>query len=132
MSRCLRERFGADLASVPASRSWARSVLTGCVDDRAVDDALLVVSELTTNALLHAGTAFELAVEADGASGVVHVAVTDASTARPVVRTDPAPHATSGRGMWLIERLCRRWGVERHAGGKRVWCEVAPTRAASA
>jgi anti-sigma regulatory factor (Ser/Thr protein kinase) len=128
----MRARFGAELASVPASRSWTRSVLAGHVDDRAVADALLVVSELATNALLHAGSAFELAVEADEARGVVHLAVTDASRNQPIVRTDPSPQATSGRGMWLVDRLCRRWGVERRPGGKRVWCELSPPVAATA
>ncbi|MEV4436124.1 ATP-binding protein [Streptomyces sp. NPDC049585] len=88
------------------------------------DTALVVLSELMTNAVVHAkvspgrqiATSFRR--EADG----VRIAVDDASEVRPVLRPqDPE----SGRGLHLVSLLSAQWGVDDRAGvGKTVWAVV--------
>ncbi len=94
-------------------RSWG-------LDD-AVADAELLVSELVTNAILHARSASRVKVERTGA--VVRVAVCDGSSVTPRVR-DYGPNAVTGRGMFLVDRIARRWGVDVDGNGKCVWFEV--------
>ena len=95
----------------------------------ASDTVLLVVSELVTNAVLHARSEFELTVS--GTDRVVRVEVSDHNPELPVwpelpVSTTGAPdEACGGRGLALVRSLAKDWGVEAHPGdGKTVWCEV--------
>ncbi|MCU1497923.1 MAG: Regulatory protein [Acidimicrobiales bacterium] len=87
--------------------------------DVRVGDAVLMVSELITNALVHAHSTAEISVDREGAG--VRVAVTDQSPARPVVR--PAdPRRVGGNGMRIVEALSDTWGTISHANaGKEVW-----------
>lgn len=94
-----------------------------------VDDVVLLTSELCENAVLHAGTAFDLAVVADDAE--VTVAVTDRGPgalelhlAEPRQRYGRA--ATHGRGLVLIARLATTWGTRHDADGRHtVWFALA-------
>ena len=92
----------------------------GC--DNAVVDAELLVSELVTNAVLHARSQATVSVERDG-HGVLRVAVCDASPAPPRLR-DYGPDSVTGRGMLLVDRIAHRWGVDVSGTGKCVWFEV--------
>jgi serine phosphatase RsbU (regulator of sigma subunit) len=95
-----------------------------------VDDVVLLASELCENAVLHAGTAFDLAVVAD--DDEVTVAVTDRGPgalelhlAEPRQRYGRA--ATHGRGLSLIARLATTWGTRHDADGHHtVWFALAP------
>jgi len=91
----------------------------GCVD--SIPDAELLVSELVTNAVLHARSATEVTIERDGAT--VRISVHDASTARPRLR-NYGPEAVTGRGLLLVDRIASRWGVDPEAAGKWVWFEI--------
>lgn len=86
------------------------------------DDAMLVVSELVTNALLHARTPMELTVTEHGADRV-RLSVTDGSPQVPRQR-DFSVESGTGRGLRLLDSIATEWGVERHAEGKTVWCVV--------
>lgn len=86
-----------------------------------LDDAQLVVTELASNAVMHAHSSFS--VELRQQAGGVRVAVRDASPARPVLR-DPDPYAISGRGLRIVAALAREWGVRPDDGGKAVWAEL--------
>ena len=87
-----------------------------------VDDAVLLTSEVVTNAVKHGGAPVRLSIECDG-SGIV-IGVDDANPALPKTRrTDRRRH--SGRGLVLVERLATEWGVRRIDGGKRVWFRLA-------
>ncbi len=94
-------------------RSW------GC--DDAIPDAELLVSELVTNAVLHARSATRVTIERDGA--MLRFSVYDASPTRPRLR-DYGPDAVTGRGLLLVDRISQRWGVDAEDSGKRVWFEV--------
>jgi anti-sigma regulatory factor (Ser/Thr protein kinase) len=88
-----------------------------------VDDALLVISELVTNAVRHAGTASTLELELGQTGRQLRVALTDGSTAKPRARR-AGTAAEDGRGMAILAALSDRWGIEPHQAGKRVWWEV--------
>ena len=85
------------------------------------DVAQLLVSELVTNAVLHAGTTVHLRVEADGSA--LRIEVTDGAATKPSRRHYSAEAAT-GRGLGLVEALAAEWGTRSEAGGKTVWCTV--------
>jgi anti-sigma regulatory factor (Ser/Thr protein kinase) len=129
------------LSSVADARHWAaqtfdRWELTG----DAVSDAVLLTSELVTNAVLHART--QLAVSLAVADGVVEVGVSDADRRtprrRPVVPDDPSwsqrisswlvgdqQLAEGGRGLMLVDEMADEWGVAQVAHGKQVWFRLA-------
>jgi anti-sigma regulatory factor (Ser/Thr protein kinase) len=86
-----------------------------------VADAELLVSELVTNAILHARSPATVTV--DRTPTVIRVSVRDHSTATPRLR-DYEPAAVTGRGLLLVDRIAQRWGIETDAGGKCVWFEV--------
>ena len=116
--------------SVGRARRAARAALQqwGTSEDLE-GDALVVVSELVTNAVLHTdgGIAVDIALAAEA----VRVRVQDSSSEPPRPRPAP-PDATSGRGLGLVEDLARDWGVvDIEGAGKAVWFEVATAAAVS-
>jgi anti-sigma regulatory factor (Ser/Thr protein kinase) len=113
-------RLPASTDSVPAARRFARDALRHSSTD--VDTVLLLVSEVVTNAVLHARS--EVVIEVEELAGVARVEVTDASPLRPRPHRFGAESAT-GRGLRLLDQLSLRWGTAPHdAGGKVVWFEV--------
>jgi anti-sigma regulatory factor (Ser/Thr protein kinase) len=87
-----------------------------------VDDAALVLSELTTNAIVHAVSSFSVEVRAEEAG--LRIAVADES---PMVAASPAEQGLipqAGHGLGLTDTLCSRWGVEGTPEGKVVWAEL--------
>src|SRR3954447_549368 len=111
--------------SPAAARAFARR--SGCSAHavEVLDDALLLISELVTNSVLHGGPPIVLAIECDGDG--LQVRVRDGSPALPV---PPAPRDDdeSGRGLSLVELLTDTWGIEpvtdEHGPGKQVWFEL--------
>lgn len=86
------------------------------------DDLVLVVSELVTNALLHARTPMSVTLEEDE-PGVVRLAVSDGSAQVPQERHFSLESGT-GRGLRLLRSIALEWGVEQRPSGKTVWCRV--------
>lgn len=109
--------------SVGAARRFVRDVLkTRHVADGVVSTVELLTSEVVTNAIIHARSGPQLAVEID--DDVVRVAVRDLSPALPVRRRGHLDD-TSGRGVIIVEELATAWGIEQEGdGAKRVWFEV--------
>ena len=107
--------------SVPVARRFVRARLVDGLTD--VDTATLLVSEVVTNAILHARTSVRLTIEV--ADDVVRIAVRDGSPVQPRIHSFSATSAT-GRGLRLLDRLAKRWGVyaDPATGGKVVWFEV--------
>ncbi len=85
---------------------------------RRIDDAIaiLVASELVTNAVMHGAEPITLAADWDGVCVYLHVSDGTPDTAA-VKAQAPHPDHTGGRGLILVETLCRRWGAD----GKKVW-----------
>ena len=115
------------------ARDFARR--SGCTSHalEVLDDALLLISELVTNSVLHGGPPIVLAIDCDGSG--LHVRVRDGATQPPVGRGAGAD-AESGRGMSLVDLISDTWGVEpvadEHGIGKEVWFELAADRGAAA
>jgi anti-sigma regulatory factor (Ser/Thr protein kinase) len=121
------ERAEGAVASSSRERSPARRLVAGFADERHVDDsvALLVASELVTNAVMHGTEPVTPAADWDGVCLYLHVA--DGSPDLAAVKAQsPESEQFGGRGLMLIEALCRRWGVARHPDGKKVWAELEP------
>lgn len=116
-----RWRFPPTTASVAAARN-AVAELVAQHHPALGDDVRIVVSELASNAVLHAGTPYDLLVQVS--DDRVRIEVSDTAPALPAVRY-PALEATSGRGLHLITALCGDWGVEQRGAGKVVWVEFA-------
>ena len=96
-----------------------------------VEDIRLVVGELATNAMVHAGTPFTVTLSAR--DGTVLLAVQDDSATIPV-KAVPEAMDMRGRGLILVEALSREWGANTDgAGSKSVWASFATrTRPGSA
>lgn len=110
----------AVVTSTPAARHWITEQLADLPRDIA-DTAGLLVSELVTNAVLHAATS--LAVSVHRFDDRIRVDVADGSPAFPSPR-DYGVDATTGRGLTLLEVLPTAWGVEAFPWGKVVWFEL--------
>ena len=99
--------------------------LPGATDEQqaVAEDVLLLVSELVTNANLHAGGAVELVLH--GTRERLRLEVGDRSRLLPVPRTSYQASRPGGHGLHIVARLSTAWGSESRPGGKSVWAEVA-------
>ena len=123
----IRERnFPPEPESIPRARRFVKEQLDG-LPAETIDAIALMVSEVTTNVVRHARTAF--VVRIDVQANDVCVEVDDKGAGQPRLQA-PARLATSGRGLHIVAGLCEDWGVRRTAGGKTVWFRVStrPTR----
>jgi anti-sigma regulatory factor (Ser/Thr protein kinase) len=78
-----------------------------------------VLSELATNAVLHAQTPFDVVVETNS---VIRLEVEDGSPDQPVPQA-PSNTAEGGRGLLIVDSVCDRWGTRTVRDRKCVWCE---------
>ncbi|MFC7306378.1 ATP-binding protein [Streptomyces monticola] len=110
--------------SVPRARAFARDVLADWGIRDRVDEVLVCVSELTTNALLHGappGRGYLLRFEYDGT--VLRVEVHDSGEGTPSIPR--IARGEGGHGLLLVSALADKWGVGFRTPGKYVWCEFA-------
>jgi anti-sigma regulatory factor (Ser/Thr protein kinase) len=114
-------RLPFDTASVPAARQFVRAHIADWPGDRHIVE--LLTTELATNAILHAQSAFALSLAVD--NDRVRVEVKDASPVIPKPPTPPAVDSVSGRGLFLVASLATRWGTDGMTDGKCIWFEVA-------
>jgi anti-sigma regulatory factor (Ser/Thr protein kinase) len=94
-----------------------------------VDDAVLVVDELVSNAHQHGQSPRACRLAFSGQGRHLRVEVDDASPQQPRIRT---ADESGGRGLMLVDRLAPAWGVTYHAHHKTVWAELALDRAGNA
>jgi anti-sigma regulatory factor (Ser/Thr protein kinase) len=112
------------LAAVPTSAGAARAFVrrhVASADQDLRDSAELLASELVTNGVLHARSDLTLGVVAR--ETCVLIGVTDQNPGRPAERA-PDPSAESGRGIALVSRIARQWGVAPQEHGKIIWCLI--------
>lgn len=127
--------FAADARSVADARSFARTSLDEWGVRELTDPVVLVVSELMTNAVVHAGTAAQLVLRLDPHS--LRVEVEDLHPARvlPMGTEQPNDDAERGRGLLITSALASAWGVDYGTSSKRVWLrferEEQPSRVAA-
>jgi anti-sigma regulatory factor (Ser/Thr protein kinase) len=113
--------FPWDLVSVAASRRFVTETLASWGLPQVVDDAALIVSELATNAVLHARSPFTVLLSWE--AGILCISVLDDSASVPSVK-HPSTTTISGRGLRLVAAVARRWGTDRDGNGKLVWAEL--------
>jgi PAS domain S-box-containing protein len=102
-----------------------RAELLSAGREDLVETAELLVSEIVTNALVHAGTPIEVAFSF--VDGGLRVEVTDGSPHAPTLR-GYGPSAGTGRGLMLLDEMVDEWGVVPDHPGKTVWFEIACRR----
>ncbi len=120
--RLLTECLASDTRAPWAARHLVAEALaaSGAAADGSLDDTLLMVSELVTNACVHAGSDITLRVFADGRA--LRVEVADGGQLPPVL--EPWDGQVGGLGLQLVDNLADRWGWEpARGGGKVVWFE---------
>ncbi|ALC19218.1 SpoIIE family protein phosphatase [Streptomyces pristinaespiralis] len=108
-------------AVLHARRFAARTLRSWGVAEE-VDIALLVVSELVTNAIAH--TQGEVGLDLTLSSDRLRIAVNDTSPRSPVIPADLDWEATGGRGLLIVEATTASWGSLPLSGGKQVWAEI--------
>ncbi|MEU4036787.1 ATP-binding protein [Streptomyces collinus] len=123
-------RFRFELAAHPGSPAQARRLtrarLTGwsvCAD--TCDTAALVISELVTNAIVHTASS-RVVCELHDHDDTVRIAVRDEGCAPGEPHPSPQrPDEEHGRGLLLVDALCRAWGAQEYGPGLLVWAELA-------
>lgn len=122
-----RVRLPADRRTPAAARALVRSVLAEARLDELLNEALLLTTELSTNAIEHAGTDLEIEVLTDEAGLMVTVSDFAAGPLEHVVArprtdiTDISKVSERGRGLLLVDHFASRWGTNHLPTGKGVW-----------
>jgi anti-sigma regulatory factor (Ser/Thr protein kinase) len=106
-----------------ARRAMARAAELWLLDREMTETALLLVSELATNAIRHGSPPVRLSLRLH--DDRLRVEVTDSSPTLPQVG-HPGPDQTGGRGLQIVQQLAARWGssASRSRLGKTVWFEL--------
>ena len=115
----------AEPERVAVARQHLRELLHDWSSQDQVDSAVLLLSEMLTNVLVHTDADALMQAEVRGTPGNrrMHVEVTDTSDDLPHKRR-PGELASSGRGLVLIELLAQSWGVDPRGEGKSIWFEL--------
>ena len=118
-----RYALRATPAAPSKARETVRELLVAWGYPELCDTAMLLTSELVTNAVRHAGTRVHLLVQRLPAGGI-RLAVSDAAPGDWPQVNKPGVDQESGRGMWLVDKLSNSWGTTRGRSGKTVWFEL--------
>lgn len=117
-------KLPSDPSAVPAARRFvSQAVIHHGGHGPVLDKSQLLVTELTTNAVVHAHSPIRLSVHSEGDHVRVEVRDDDPRPLEPPCQPDV--DAESGRGLWLVSALSCSWGVNRNERGKTVWFEVS-------
>lgn len=110
-------------SSVCVGRKFTAGVLADwAIGGEAAENAVLIVSELLTNALVHGDPPISLRLHR--ATDELTIDVDDGSSLMPQ-RLKPAPEDPHGRGVAIVAQLSRRWAARPHGRGKTVRCTIA-------
>lgn len=118
MVKQVERRFDGSPESVREARAFVAGVVGAWELPDIEEVAALLTSEVTTNAVRHAGTAFSVSVERRPAE--VLVKVRDGSPALPQPKEVPLD-SEGGRGLPIVRILSNRWGSTTRDDGKLVW-----------
>ncbi|MEU8244407.1 SpoIIE family protein phosphatase [Actinoplanes missouriensis] len=120
-AQLVRRRFRGEALSASTARRFTSDMLAAWDLTALLEDALLMLGELITNAIQHTVGDVVVELRRDEA---LRIAVSDPSNRLPVPRT-PGPESENGRGLLIVERLAAGWGTAMlPAGGKQVWFEL--------
>ena len=112
---------GGPEAAAKARHGLAR--LRGDLDPPLMETLRLLVTELVTNSVKHTG-AQTIALKVLVGRSAVLTEVTDAGRGFDPSTTGTPAKDNTGWGLFLVERLAERWGVNRNGGGTKVWFEL--------
>ena len=126
--RRLRLALPPEVPTVRLARQATRDTLAAWQLGHLEEAAVLLVSELVTNAVRHARDTGAIGLELTSAGGRLRVEVQDGDPHWRLER-DPADCDESGFGFVLVDSLAGRWGIRRVSAGKAVWAELDATRA---
>jgi anti-sigma regulatory factor (Ser/Thr protein kinase) len=118
-------RASVELRPAPESAAAARAFVErtlrewGCRE--LIDDARVVVTELVSNVVRHAGT--DIQVDLELHRDRIRIGVADRAGGRVVMQTADPRADLGGRGLRLVDELSERWGVDQRADRKLVWAE---------
>jgi len=109
----------------PGNARRALDELTDVVSDDRLDEIRLLVSELVTNSVRHAGMRPEewIGLHVKVVPDSVRVEVADGGSGFETGQPLPSMYQDSGWGLYLVEQIADRWGVD-HDPGTRVWFEI--------
>ena len=111
-----------DPAELRTARRFVDETLTDWGLESICDDARLITSELSANAVVHARTDFRVTLRCDGL-GHLRIEVRDGEARMPSPAA-PRQAGTSGRGLVLVSSLATSWGTQVVDDGKVVWVEL--------
>ena len=117
----ISRRFVRTSHAPTLARRFVTKTLQGWGQDELIDDSLLVVSELTANAITHAAS--DVTVSLVRHAHGVRLTVGDSSTAAPTPRQSDVT-TYGGRGLTLVHALAARWGYQSADEGKYVWADI--------
>ena len=125
MDETLDLTLAPDLTAPSTARSAITRRFSASLTGRALDDARLLVTELISNSLRHAAmrNGDRVSLRASVTDGLVRFEVGDPGRNGPVRMREPGAQE-GGYGLLMVQRLSRRWGVERD-GETVVWFEMA-------
>jgi anti-sigma regulatory factor (Ser/Thr protein kinase) len=124
--RRLEVAVAGGLDAPTMARAAVAPWLSAWVSEKLLGDALLLVSELVTNSVLHAqlGRDDAICVRVEISDGLVHLEVEDPGDDAVIAARRPDRARGGGFGLDLVETLADRWG-SRHDGGTCVWADLA-------
>jgi anti-sigma regulatory factor (Ser/Thr protein kinase) len=114
--------LAGDASSVQRARAFVKTTLNTWEMPDHAEVAVLLTSELVTNAVVHARSRIELRIRYQP-NGVLRIEVVDESFREPFRLSAPT-EATAGRGLAILDNLAARWGVQTLDTGKAVWFEL--------
>jgi anti-sigma regulatory factor (Ser/Thr protein kinase) len=121
MGHQLHERYPALVTTPRLARGHVAAYLTATGRTDLIASATLLVSELVTNAVIHAGGTIDLRVAIT--DDTLRIDVHDTSDARPHLRQPDG----GGRGLHIVDAIATNWGVTTDGNGKTTWFELALT-----
>ncbi|MGW9272600.1 ATP-binding protein [Embleya sp. NPDC055612] len=117
-----RWRVPRQTGAAGRARDEVRAALAGWGwDEDHIATAVLVVSELLTNARLHTDGPIGLAIRRTMHG--VRLPVTDTNP-RPPIRRDTGPQHEGGFGLHILDTITTRWGIRTHRTGKTIWTDL--------
>ena len=126
-------RLAPDAGSPRRARDFLADACRRWDASRFLEPGGLVVSELVTNAVRHAGTDILLGLvltgdgDGDGSARALTVTVRDGGPGLPHV-VPPEERGLGGRGLAMVDKLAEVWGVDADEHGKSVWCRLEEKR----
>lgn len=121
------QQFESTATSVAAARRFVGAAM-GTVPSSVLAAVSVMISELASNAVMHAKTPFDVRVETDqsDAKGTIRIEVRDRGAGFPEPVVPPPRQDRHGRGLFIVKSLADEWGITdvRDEPGKVVWFQV--------